>query len=315
MGEQRSGQPTWAAATDDIDFARLARLERMAPSEPVEQCADQVTEATHCLGDAHVLAWRQSGPAQEVYLPPLCKYSVFVRLQSAATVVQWRAGMTDRREQATGELVIIPPYRVAYFRSSEASCNLHISMSEQLLLQANPTARDTRDARLRLRDCFGVQDPVVASLGTALLKGACCSTAVPDRFAEHVGLALAVHLLACYAEQETVVKGRLSAAELATVMQCMRDQRVDRLSLVELAQLLDMDVYRFHRMFKATTGVAPMRYAAQLRLQEARTMIESTRTPIADIAASVGFFDPPHFTRAFSRYWGFAPSRLRAGEH
>jgi AraC-like DNA-binding protein len=50
-----------------------------------------------------------------------------------------------------------------------------------------------------------------------------------------------------------------------------------------------------------------------MRFKTARDRLRSTDEPITDIAASVGFDDPAHFTRMFRRMGGISPTRFRRG--
>jgi AraC family transcriptional regulator len=72
-----------------------------------------------------------------------------------------------------------------------------------------------------------------------------------------------------------------------------------------------MGVYRFARMFKACTGVAPHHYVLGRRLQRARELLRSTALPVGDIAVRCGFAHPSHFTSTFHRAFAMTPSRFR----
>ena len=80
----------------------------------------------------------------------------------------------------------------------------------------------------------------------------------------------------------------------------------------ELARAVNLSPSRFTLLFRAETGVSPARYLQQLRMNEARTLIQSTFLSIKEIMAKVGFNDPSHFTRSFARHHGVPPSRLRS---
>lgn len=69
---------------------------------------------------------------------------------------------------------------------------------------------------------------------------------------------------------------------------------------------------RFHllRIFKDATGLTPVAYRTQRRIEEARALLRARR-PIADIALEVGFADQSHLTRHFQRLVGASPARYR----
>lgn len=67
----------------------------------------------------------------------------------------------------------------------------------------------------------------------------------------------------------------------------------------------------FIRRFRAATGYAPMEYVQTLRIEEAKHLLETTRTPIEMVAVEVGYEDPNFFRRLFKRRVGITPARYR----
>ncbi|WP_250007176.1 AraC family transcriptional regulator [Actinoplanes sp. M2I2] len=74
-----------------------------------------------------------------------------------------------------------------------------------------------------------------------------------------------------------------------------------------LAGRARMSVTSFHRSFKAATGTTPILYHKQLRLHEARRLVAVKDASLAQIAASVGYASPAHFSRDYKRAFGAAP--------
>ncbi|WP_086819786.1 AraC family transcriptional regulator [Allokutzneria sp. NRRL B-24872] len=79
----------------------------------------------------------------------------------------------------------------------------------------------------------------------------------------------------------------------------------------ELAAVAGCSRHALHRGFLAAHGMAASDYHRQVRLREARRLLESGR-PLAEVAAEVGFADQPHLTRWFSRYYGITPAAYRS---
>jgi transcriptional regulator GlxA family with amidase domain len=48
-----------------------------------------------------------------------------------------------------------------------------------------------------------------------------------------------------------------------------------------------------------------------MRLERAREMLLQTEIPVTEVAEAVGFVNPAHFSRAFNKRFGIAPSALR----
>jgi transcriptional regulator GlxA family with amidase domain len=57
----------------------------------------------------------------------------------------------------------------------------------------------------------------------------------------------------------------------------------------------------------------PAKAVERLRLEAARTEVETGRTPIDRVAESAGFGDPERMRRAFLRAFGQPPQALRRG--
>jgi transcriptional regulator GlxA family with amidase domain len=67
----------------------------------------------------------------------------------------------------------------------------------------------------------------------------------------------------------------------------------------------------FKRRFTKSTGVAPMAYVQQLRIEDAKRRLETTRDAIDEIGWQVGYEDPAFFRRLFKRVTGISPGSYR----
>ena len=68
---------------------------------------------------------------------------------------------------------------------------------------------------------------------------------------------------------------------------------------------------QLHRKLKALTGQPTASYIRSYRLEKALNLLEQTNLPVGDIAFQVGYKDFSHFTRNFSKEFGFNPSETR----
>jgi YesN/AraC family two-component response regulator len=85
-----------------------------------------------------------------------------------------------------------------------------------------------------------------------------------------------------------------------------------RISEPQVAELCGLSPFRFSRQFRASFGICFQEYLSNLRVSEARRLLENHVMPVADIAAAVGFDDPSYFARVFRRTVGMSPSDYRA---
>jgi AraC-like DNA-binding protein len=84
-------------------------------------------------------------------------------------------------------------------------------------------------------------------------------------------------------------------------------------TLDDLAEALGLSKYHFCREFKKATGVTPMAFVRQVRVEAARSLLLSTSLTLKGIAEQVGFSDEFQLSRVFRRVTGFAPSHVRVG--
>ena len=70
-----------------------------------------------------------------------------------------------------------------------------------------------------------------------------------------------------------------------------------------------MSASALHQHFKTVTGMSPLQYQKQLRLQEARNLILSQRLDAATAGHAVGYDSPSQFSREYRRLFGAPPLR------
>lgn len=85
-----------------------------------------------------------------------------------------------------------------------------------------------------------------------------------------------------------------------------------RIRLSELARLWGVRAEHFCHAFKAATGRTPGAYVRTLRLEQAKSLLESTDLAVKEIMGHVGFNDFSHFSRDFKQRFGVSPREHRA---
>ena len=100
---------------------------------------------------------------------------------------------------------------------------------------------------------------------------------------------------------------RRAPAAVATVRDLLRERLADPPTLAELAVLTELSQFALLRAFRAETGLPPHAYLNQVRVREARLLLDDGISA-ADVAAQVGFADQAHLTRHFKRVVGVPPA-------
>ncbi|PPD41604.1 MAG: AraC family transcriptional regulator [Methylocystis sp.] len=80
----------------------------------------------------------------------------------------------------------------------------------------------------------------------------------------------------------------------------------------DLARALSTSERTLHRKLKLACGESPKTFIDRIRVETARTLLETSEKPVKELAASAGFIDEASFRRAFRRYAGMAPSAYRS---
>ena len=88
-----------------------------------------------------------------------------------------------------------------------------------------------------------------------------------------------------------------------------------KITLKSLAKIAHQSPYHFSRLFHESTGMPPMRYVRQLRVEAAKTLVVTSPLPLRAIAAMVGLVDEFHLSRVFRNVTGHPPSHLRRRSH
>ena len=79
----------------------------------------------------------------------------------------------------------------------------------------------------------------------------------------------------------------------------------------ELARLAGMSKSTFYDQFKRLTNLTPIQYQKQLRLHEARRLLQTETIGIADAGFRVGYQSPSQFSREYARLFGKSPNQDR----
>ncbi len=77
----------------------------------------------------------------------------------------------------------------------------------------------------------------------------------------------------------------------------MENHMAEKITLVELSEVTYLSTIHFSRVFKNVSGLSPMEYLNQMRVQKAAQLLLKTDLPIMEIALETGFNDSNYFSR------------------
>jgi AraC-like DNA-binding protein len=122
---------------------------------------------------------------------------------------------------------------------------------------------------------------------------------------------LARHLIKRGKLSEKQVRKMQQSAQLMPVFEAIAQHLDKSITIDELCSWAHLSASRLHAVFCETTGLAPMRYVMQARLTQARQQLAYSDSTISQIAQSLAFASPFHFSRVFKAHVGMSPSDYR----
>lgn len=229
----------------------------------------------------------------------------------SSKLTQIREGKVHRGVMSTGMSLLMPAgYDSTWEGDTGQSARLRIPIS----LVAN--AAEECDWRgplpVELRNVFEARDATIMHLGLTLLLEAQKSPHPTQRLmVDTLSAALAIHLLRTYNTFEAIERSgeaRLGKNEVARLTEYIEDNLDRSIGLAELAGIVNVSRFHFIRLFKRSTGMTPIDFVEQCRIERARSLITDTKIPLAEIALMTGFADQSHFTRRFRDRVGCTPA-------
>jgi AraC-like DNA-binding protein len=143
-----------------------------------------------------------------------------------------------------------------------------------------------------------------------LLRAAHLAAERGDRLASssllRTALAVLLTAYAATAPGGPVRRPSRAPSAVARTRELLSERLADPPSLDELSALTGLPPFALLRAFRAETGLPPHAYLNQLRVREARGLLDEGVAP-ALVAARTGFADQAHLTRHFKRVVGVPP--------
>lgn len=158
------------------------------------------------------------------------------------------------------------------------------------------------------------RDPYLSTLSSVLLSAVEQDRTNNQLFIDQIGLSLIAHFAQTYGgmrPQDSAVGGGLAPWQERRAKEIMRARLASGLTIADVAAECKLTPSHFARSFRRSTGIAPHEFLSQVRIEEAKHQMLSTKLPLADIALICGFGDQSYFTRVFSRSVGASPGAWR----
>ncbi|EPG38411.1 AraC family transcriptional regulator [Acinetobacter colistiniresistens] len=106
-----------------------------------------------------------------------------------------------------------------------------------------------------------------------------------------------------------LVKSGSANQKIHQVVSWLKHHYVQPMRMDDLADKAFMSPSTFRQHFRAVTGMSPLQYQKQLRLQEARHLMFNQNVDAGHAAGLVGYESASQFSREYSRLFGESPQR------
>ncbi|EKE73738.1 AraC family transcriptional regulator [Gallaecimonas xiamenensis] len=100
-----------------------------------------------------------------------------------------------------------------------------------------------------------------------------------------------------------------SSRHITQVMGWLKNHFNEAISIETLADMAHMSTSSFRHHFKAVSGMSPLQYLKQLRLQEARQLMLNDELDVSSAGFRVGYESASQFSREYARLFGAPPLR------
>ncbi|HMO12264.1 MAG TPA: helix-turn-helix domain-containing protein [Actinotalea sp.] len=100
-------------------------------------------------------------------------------------------------------------------------------------------------------------------------------------------------------------------ASLERVAELLAERPPGPVRVGELAAAAGCSPSTLERRMRAVYGLSPQQHVLRLRVDRAAALLTSTDLPIAQVAATAGFYDQSVLTRTFGRLTGETPAQFR----
>lgn len=111
------------------------------------------------------------------------------------------------------------------------------------------------------------------------------------------------------AELRALVSPDGPSSRIEQALAVLRSDFATAMRVEDLAAVAGMSVTSFHRHFKALTRSTPIQYQKQLRLVEARRILDAGLDNVTSTAFAVGYESPAQFSRDYALFYGLPPKR------
>jgi AraC family transcriptional regulator len=233
--------------------------------------------------------------------------------QSPVHLYQRRGTQESERRLAKGAIVVTPAGGPKTWRRHGEGDLLVIALAPRLLDALLREATGREGIHAHLLDNFGTRDARLEAIAWALWaesrEPGIGSDIVAEALVRQLGMELLRHYCAPTPDARRTL--RIPPHKLREAEDYINAHLADRLQVAAIARAVGMSPFHFAHAFREATGMPPHQYVVRRRLERAKALLASGSLSLGEIAQRVGYSSQSHFSVAFHKALGVAPSLFR----
>ena len=115
------------------------------------------------------------------------------------------------------------------------------------------------------------------------------------------------HFIASFLYPDPGVHQKDDEDQIAATINYMEGMVDSRITVEALAERLKLSTSHFSAIFRKATGMPPMDYFIQLKMQKACQLLYLNNMKVKEVAEAIGYEDPFYFSRQFKKHMKVSP--------
>jgi len=119
-----------------------------------------------------------------------------------------------------------------------------------------------------------------------------------------------VNTLTLYSQEKQSEYSALDFKSYHQISSYIENHIYDKISLVVLSDIVNINKFGFTKKFKVLSGMTPMNYTLMRKIFSSKALIKSNMD-LTEIAYKYNFTDIAHFSKTFKRFIGVSPKKYK----
>jgi AraC family transcriptional regulator len=268
----------------------------MPEVDPIAGSLISLTEINEQLSQALVLSSRQMSWDEilienyrncaepgEIQLPALSDHWLNLPLGQAAHLTQKRNDILHESTVQKGDIIFIPAGQLSYWHTKGSVSNdydyqpmLHVFLKPELMTHVAEKL-EFGQGQIDLDNCFSKHDLQLHHIAMLLSAELQTGGLMGQLYRESLTQALAVYLLQHYSTGDRSIRPqheRLTNNHMRQAIDYIHDRLGGDLSLIRIAEAINISPTYFASLFKQKIGVSPHQYVIQQRVEKAIVLLQ-----------------------------------------